>query len=295
MTFDLQPVRFHFSARDSIRFPPGLAGNIWRGALGGVFRQIACVPECPGRTGKNIRECTLRSSCTYARVFEPAAISSGPSGIADWPRPFVIRAGHLSGCVFEPGDPFWLDVNLFDARNPPVEHFTRVFEQLMDAGLGATGARASLVSVDPSFVTVPLAPGPGEVSRIRVEFRTPTELKSGARIVTQPEFAALFARARDRVGSLRALYGAGPLEVDFRELGQQSRAVRMSRCQLRPVEVERRSSRTGQRHGIGGFVGVADYEGDLAGFLPYLEAARWTGVGRHCSWGNGEIRTEVLS
>ena len=43
------------------------------------------------------------------------------------------------------------------------------------------------------------------------------------------------------------------------------------RCELTRVAVERRSSRTGQRHGIGGFIGIAEYEGDLAEFLPYLQ------------------------
>jgi hypothetical protein len=67
------------------------------------------------------------------------------------------------------------------------------------------------------------------------------------------------------------------------------------RCELQRVAVERRSSRTGQRHGIGGFIGIAEYEGDLAEFLPYLEAAHWTGVGRHCTWGNGQITTKILN
>jgi hypothetical protein len=64
----------------------------------------------------------------------------------------------------------------------------------------------------------------------------------------------------------------------------------MTACEGRRVEAERRSSRTGQNHSIGGFVGVAEYEGDLAEFLPYLEAGRWTGVGRQSVWGKGEIR-----
>ena len=42
---------------------------------------------------------------------------------------------------------------------------------------------------------------------------------------------------------------------------------------------------------IGGFIGTAEYEGPVAEFLPILRAARWTGVGRHCVWGNGEIVT----
>jgi len=41
-------------------------------------------------------------------------------------------------------------------------------------------------------------------------------------------------------------------------------------------------------------VGIAEYEGDLAEFLPYLEAARWTGVGRQSVWGKGEISLTAL-
>jgi hypothetical protein len=44
----------------------------------------------------------------------------------------------------------------------------------------------------------------------------------------------------------------------------------MTRCDIKRVDVTRRSSRTGQVHSIGGFVGEAEYEGDLAEFFPYL-------------------------
>jgi hypothetical protein len=70
--------------------------------------------------------------------------------------------------------------------------------------------------------------------------------------------------------------------------------VRTLGCDIQSVRVTRRSSRTGQRHPIGGFTGSAEYEGDLGEFLPYLEAARWTGVGRQTVWGNGEIAITEL-
>jgi hypothetical protein len=63
----------------------------------------------------------------------------------------------------------------------------------------------------------------------------------------------------------------------------------MTNCRLGRQESERRSTKTGQGHSIGGFVGHAEYEGDLAEFLPYLEAGRWVGVGRQSVWGKGEI------
>jgi plasmid stabilization system protein ParE len=147
--------------------------------------------------------------------------------------------------------------------------------------------------VDHRSVTVDLGVQPNPVSRIRVQFQTPTELK--AAFGDAMDFAVLLARARDRVSTLRSLYGEGPLEIDFRGLAERARYVKTVRAELRRIAVERRSGRTGQRHGIGGVVGFAEYEGDLAEFLPYLEAAAWTGVGRHCTWGNGQIRTEILN
>ena len=285
-TFDLQSFRFHFTARESIYFPPGQPGNILRGALGSVFRQIACAADCPG-----VRECEHRATCAYARIFEPAAVAKGPSGLSDWPRPFVFRAAHLDGATIAPEKEFWFDVNFFDVLEAPVQHFVLAFRQLAHAGLGPLRGRAELVSAEHlASVSVLLDATPAAVRRLRVEFKTPTELKGGDR----PEFGILFARSRDRLSTLRALYGPGPLEIDFRAMGERAGVVHMTRCELRHVDAERRSSKTGQVHSIGGFVGVAEYEGELGEFVPYLEAARWTGVGRQCVWGKGELRVEIM-
>jgi len=60
------------------------------------------------------------------------------------------------------------------------------------------------------------------------------------------------------------------------------------------VELARRSSRTGRVHPIGGFVGEAEYEGELGEFVPYLKAGKWVGVGRQTVWGKGEISVQAL-
>ncbi len=125
-----------------------------------------------------------------------------------------------------------------------------------------------------------------------MRFITPTELKSGEQIAAQPDFGVLAARARDRISTLSTLYGDGPLPIDFRSFGERAALIRMNRCEIRTVIRSRRSSRTGQVHSIGGFVGEAEYEGDLTEFVPYLKAASWTGVGRQTVWGNGQIEVE---
>ena len=295
MDFRLYPLRFSFAARDSIHFPAGKAGNILRGAFGTTLRSLVCAPECPGA-----RECPVRATCAYARMFEPRAVACGPSGLADWPRPFVFRATHLDGVTLGAGAGFHFDFHLFDMRAPAIDAISGAFAELSRTGLGPRRGRADLSGVSQWYgskwtggraepFTLDLAPGPQTERRIRVRFATPTELKADGRERTQPEFGTLMARIRDRIGALRELYGDGPLDIDFRAFGERAARVRMTHCEIARVETERRSSRTGQTHPIGGFVGEAEYEGDLSEFIPYLKAAQWTGVGRQTVWGKGEI------
>jgi hypothetical protein len=187
------------------------------------------------------------------------------------------------------GETFHFNVNLFDVRGETVDCFVRVIAELASKGLGPTRGRAVLEQVDrpePRLLNMDSPPGP--IRRIRVEFLTPTELKSGDQIASRPEFGILFGRIRDRISTLSALYGSGPLAIDFAGMGERANQVRLSRCDIQSVAVTRRSAQTGQRHSIGGFVGSAEYEGELAEFAPYLDAAQWTGVGRQTVWGKGE-------
>jgi hypothetical protein len=267
--FDLIRVRFEFTALDAIRFPPGKAANILRGAFG-----LALEGE------------------SYARVFAPVKSGPGPSGLADPPRPFVFRARHLDGVTIPCGETFHFDFHLFTA-DPAVEAAIRqAFVEAAREGIGPGRGRAEMRSAEGEPVSIDLAPLPAAPPRVRVEFLSPTELKYEGEIVRRPRFEILFGRVRDRVSTLRELYGPGPLEIDFAAMGKRAAAVEMTGCELRHVDIERRSSRTGQAHPIGGFTGWADYEGPLAEFLPFLEAARWTGVGRQAVWGKGEIYTQ---
>jgi hypothetical protein len=246
-TFDLYPLRFRFTTCKLRDF----SANTLRGAFGSALKKI--------------------DSDAYARFFAPKrAEGSGPSGLVNPPRPFVLR---MLG-------PLEVGLNLFLTPTTAVELFTRVMAEL--------GTVSSVVGTEP--LRLSLSVSEGRVCRVRVRFLTPTELKGAA----QPEFGILLARIRDRISTLRELYSDGPLAIDFKAFGERASRVAMTRCELVPVAAERTSRATGQRHSLGGFTGVAEYEGDLAEFLPYLEIARWTGVGRQTVWGKGEIAYETF-
>lgn len=261
MTFDVDSYRIRLRARGPLSFSQAGPGNLLRGAFGSA----------------------LRRTSAYTRLFQPVS-APGPSGFADPPRPFVFRASYLAGRSYASGELFCFEMNFFERHEGIAQDL---------AGAFALFAKADLESVEASApISIPLQHGSDRVEQLRIEFLTPTELRAGSDgtlLAAPPEFAALFARARDRVSTLRSCYGPGPLEIDFRAMGERARSVKLTRSDLRYVAANRRSRSTGQVHGIGGFTGVAEYEGDLGEFLPILEAARWTGVGRHCVWGNGEI------
>jgi CRISPR/Cas system endoribonuclease Cas6 (RAMP superfamily) len=128
-------------------------------------------------------------------------------------------------------------------------------------------------------------------SQVTVRFLTPTYLRAGGETISQPEFHHILKRLRDRVNTLSIFFGEGPLEIDFRGLGERSEQVRTVCSQVQWVERFRTSSKTRQRHELSGFVGEVTYEGALHEFLPWLIWGEVVHIGKHAAWGNGWYQT----
>src|SRR5947209_2566059 len=145
-TFDLFALRFWFLARDAMQLPAGKTGNLFRGQLGKFMMRSAPL--------------------AYARFFAPMAPpGQGPSGLRDPPRPFVLRANHLDGMKFPPGERYHIGINLFDTREPVIS----AFEESL-ALLARQCLESELVAVDGrELVRLPLCARAG-VSRVRVRF-----------------------------------------------------------------------------------------------------------------------------
>ena len=143
-------------------------------------------------------------------MFEPSAVTAGPSGLSDWPRPFVFRADHLDGRTIDPGSGFHFDLNLFDMQGPAIAYLVLTFGELAREGLGPGRKRADLSEVwsvenngnaavriydglsfllreAPAAMELDLSPLPERVKRVRVRFVTPTELKSGQKLAERPD------------------------------------------------------------------------------------------------------------
>jgi len=259
-SFGLLACRLTVFVDGEVQFPVP-ASNLFRGALGYVLPEPVFRPRAPG----------------------------GPSGLADPPRPFVLQTQELDGLSIA-GSSFGCDLNLFDPRLEPI--FRQAFERLSTAGIGPARTPIKLLEWTARPVEVRLVAAE-PASLIRVQFRTPTELKGwdGAGL---PPFGVLMRRLRDRLSALRSLYGEGPLEIDFQAFGARADKVVTAGGGLARTRAARTSSRTGLTHPLGGVTGWVDYEGQLDELVPYLRAAAYTGVGRQTVWGHGQLGLEIL-
>jgi hypothetical protein len=250
--------RARFRAADGVCFPPE-ASNALRGVLGHALD---------------------------ASVFSPVR-ATGPSGLRNPPRPFVLHAGHLNGRLIARGEEFEIVLSVFYVD--PLQ-FRPALERLSAWSYGA----APLERFETRTIDLDLSPRMAAPGMIRVRFETPTELKghSGG---GPPEFKVLMARLRDRIGSLRAIYGPGPLALDFQRFLDAAAGVRLLGGSVSEHSGARRSSRTGQTHPLGGFTGFADYTGDFRSYMPFLEAAAYVCVGRQTVWGHGRLAVEELT
>lgn len=226
--------------------------------------------------------------CLPQEIFRPHR-DSGPSGMRDAPRPFVLRVRHLNGRSFGAGEPFEIGLNLFapELLGP----FEDALRQLASAGLGPGRVALEWGGLDSSSEVFDMA-ALDSTKTLKVCFLSPTQMK-GWDGVGLPAFEILIARIRDRVSALASLYGGGPLDLDFRGLAERARLVRTVSGNLTDVKASRTSSRTGQTHPLSGVTGPVRYEGELSEFIPMLRAACRTGVGRQTVWGHGEIEIQL--
>ncbi|MCL4423881.1 MAG: CRISPR system precrRNA processing endoribonuclease RAMP protein Cas6 [Firmicutes bacterium] len=123
-----------------------------------------------------------------------------------------------------------------------------------------------------------------------LDFVTMTRLKHGDRLTDKPDFHVLVRSLLRRISSLARFHHGIPLEVDFTGLIRQAERVWLVRNDTRWEDWERFSSRQDTRMKLGGIVGTATYEGDLAPFRELLITGQWTHAGKNVTFGLGKYR-----
>lgn len=311
-TIDLPIAHYRARLRAStpLRLGKHHAGTVLRGAFGLALHQALC----PDMT-LACAACPARAHCAYPAVFDPGArgLPIAIKRLHDPPRPFVLRPADSSDQGPLPERPWELDLVIAGSANAHAPILLATLSRFASNGLGRArvpltlealtalnASGAPLATRAPAWSSSLIAPGdllrPGdlEARRIRVHFVTPTSLRERGRPIQTPTFGLLIRRLRGRIGALATLYGPHPIDDDLPELFARGDAVSCVRAETRWSCTSRRSTRTGHHHELDGFLGTAEFTGDLKPFMPLLRLGELLHVGRHATFGHGRILVDVL-
>lgn len=301
----LQVTAIYKAGENGVQLPP-YQGSTFRGVFGHVFKEVACT--CPNHNNHH-------EQCPYAYIFETRPQDGHQLIISsdDIPRPFIIRAENNNKLNFAPGERFSLTITIFGEAIKYLHYFVYVLFHMGKRGFGKGRQQAELrqvflVDEDGDFQeqiyqhqrinyngkmlsNEKIISDIKDVSECQLYFITPTRLKYQSHYTDTPEFHIVLRAAVRRITSILYYHhGRQQLDIDFKELFKKAEEVKLVQSDVSWYDWERYSNRQKERMKLGGIVGKAVYEGDLDPYIPWLQLAEWTHVGKNTTFGLGKMK-----
>ena len=300
--------KYQFICRfeDEARLPP-FKGSTVRGLLGHALRRVVCALK-----HQQCADCLLRRDCLYARMFGlPPPTEKAAANASAEPHPFVLEPPLEEKTVYHPGETITIGLILFGEINRKLPYFIYAFDEMGKIGMGKRvgGCRGrfkleqvhygeKMVVYDPSEgnirlpeslqeLTLEKRPAEATANVLDVELLTPLRFKSNGHLEDELPFDQLVRLSLRRVSSLLGAFGDGEPSLDYRGLIDRAEAVRTGSKNLAWRDFERYSGRQKRRIPLGGLCGKVSYEGDIWEFLPLIEFATQTNIGKNTTFGLG--------
>ncbi len=309
---------FTIQALNTIEFA-SFNGSALRGGFGDVLRKLTC------HTGlADCSTCPSFRDCPFTRIFNIAPPENDPHFKAETqvPRPFIIESIKERSLTL--GQTAKFRVGLVGKTISDLPYFVLCYQQLGKLGIGKGRGKfklRSVSSIDPSGKNLPvvvyddaenvlypqraipvsIAESHSEESKrpvngIRVVFDSPTNIRrKGEAPYDPPQFEHIVRGILRRYSDLASLYGEGRPELQYKELVETSKQIRVAKTNLRFSQQLSYSQRKGALTPLEGVVGSIEYQGEITPFLPYLILGQWIHIGKQATFGMGQYHLEVLN
>ncbi|OQA92338.1 MAG: hypothetical protein BWY26_00348 [Elusimicrobia bacterium ADurb.Bin231] len=284
-------------------FLPAYKGSTFRGGFGNAFKKICCIQrhsECV--------KCILRDKCAYSFIFESSPLSDSQKlkNLEEIPRPFVIEPPLAKETKYHAGDILKFGLILFGKAVEFLPYMIYTFAELGKIGIGKGRGKFELKEVLDITGKVIYDSQTGVLKNtikeailsdseesclynsLKINFLTPTRIKFNGHYTSNPEFHILFRTLLRRISNLMYFYCGKSLDINFKETISQSERIKIKNINVKWHDWERYSSRQNTRMSLGGFVGEAEYSGDIMPFMPFLRLGEYTHIGKNCTFGLGK-------
>ena len=312
-------VTHHFLFKTEVKTPLELdehSGSALRGNLyEAVWRRF-----CTNKSSPTCADCPLHSTCPVSALVAPLR-EEHPRG-RDRPRPYILIPPIDGARHYAPGETLTFGLTLFGDIVTLLPYIILSLPTLESVGLGRkqqetyrqrgtfmvreievyhplsgkhqtlyqsgkAQVAASILAVTPQEVQEQAATLPTD--RLTLNFLTPTRIVDQEHLVSRPAFRPLIHRLLERLDALNTEYGTGDTTMfpPAQELLILAENIRCVKDATRWEDVGSYSRRTRQRTPVGGILGQATFEGDLAPFREILLWGELVHVGKSAVKGNG--------
>lgn len=308
--FKLSHLRFNLEALEPITLPY-TKGAALRGAVGVSFKRTVCAYK---DINKDCTLCILNTVCPYPAVFEPCLKSEDIlKRFSNPPRPFVIKPPLGEKLDFRIGEVTSFEIVAVGKSINLIPYLVLAVKELESRGIGKTRGRFKvrgihgrnyntrtwedifdsekniLTSIPPKVSWsdfLERAKGLSQRS-IELSFLTPTKIRFQEKTIFNPDFSHIIKRLIERLNAISYFYCDETLGDETLAILERAKDVQTVSRDVRWVDAERHSTKTGHTHSIGDFIGNISFEGDLGDFIPFLLAGEPVHVGKSTTFGNG--------
>ena len=307
--FKFAKFTFVIEATEEISLPI-YKGAVFRGGFGYGFKRIVCVQHA----NKSCLECMLKNRCAYSYIFETPLPEDAKvlKLYKTVPHPFVIEPPLDNNRIVKKDTETAFNLILIGKAIDYLPYFVITFSELGKKGIGKNRSRFILkevksVNIDgqaqsiynheqmalKSSFSILNADSLGRMGnhngnqQIKLEFLTPCRIRFNEKITGKIEFHILIRSLLRRVSSLSIFHCEKELELDFKQLIEDSKSVVLSEDSLQWHDWERYSTRQKRKMSLGGAVGSITYQGDFKPFLQLLQLGEYLHVGKGTSFGLG--------
>jgi len=305
--------KFILKAVDTIHLPY-YKGSTFRGGFGSTFKKVAC---CTHK--KDCSDCLLKDKCSYSYIFEtpPPSDTKLMRKYPYAPHPFIIEPPMEDKREYKPESLLNFNLILIGKAIDYLPYFVYTFDELGKVGVGRGRGKYELVEVKGFESLNPVkekviysnkdkllknvdaniywndiveidSSQLSNLNSISLSFLTPTRIKYKERLVKELQFHTLIRSLLRRISLLSYFHCSEELDINFKEIIEESEKVKVKESSLRWEDWERYSSRQDTRMKLGGFKGSITFEGNLSQFLPYIFLGEYIHTGKNTAFGLGK-------
>ncbi len=294
---------------------PEYKGSTLRGGFGHVLKRIVCITK-----DKECKNCLLKEKCAYSYIFEtpPPKATTRLRKYPFAPHPFAIEPPLEKKEEYKKGEELSFNLILIGKAIDYLPYFVFVFDKLGEFGLGKGKGKYWLKEVrclkgnsdnghliytgeDKLFRdSHTLISGEDVLEeckkyydkrKITLNFITPARLKFEERLIKDLKFHILIRNLLRRTSLLSYFHCGKEFKVDFKDLIEKAKRVKIEDSSLSWYDWQRYSSRQNTRMLFGGFMGRITFSFDGISpehFLPLVLLGSYIHVGKGTSFGLGK-------